>query len=186
VQWDINERVNLSVGAFMEWQERTTRTTETVFASNRSRYWSSYSNSNYDYRYAQEESKDLHWTFTAERTNFQLPVFLTVKATQALDVLFGLNRTMAWWKIDDVTLALFRYRYRLNDAREERAENFGERYTEPREEVSDIRTTFLAGVTVTPVESLKLRLLMVPNFHDTFAGSELEQLQWWIGLTVTP
>ncbi len=43
-----------------------------------------------------------------------------------------------------------------------------------------------AGVGITVSPALRLRLLMVPNFHDTYEGSELQQLQWWIGLTLTP
>ena len=113
-------------------------------------------------------------------------MFVTVRATDALELLFGVNRTMAQWKIDDVTLALFRYRTSSNNGTVVRDENFGERYTQPSEEVSDVRTTFLAGLTVAPSQSLKLRLLMVPNFQDTFQGSELQQLQWWIGLILMP
>jgi hypothetical protein len=184
LQWNINQRVNLSIGAFWDWQEQNIETSEAVLASSRSRYW--YMDGQYDYSYAQEESKDLLWSFTTKRTNFQIPIFLTVKATEALELMFGLNRTAAWWRIDDVTLALFNYRYSINNGQEQKAENFGERYTEPREEISDIRTTFLAGVAVSPVQSLKLGLLMVPNFRDSYDGSELEQLQWWITLTVTP
>ncbi len=67
-----------------------------------------------------------------------------------------------------------------------REENFGERYTTPAEEVSDVRTAFLAGLTISPSEKFNLRLLMVPNFRDSYEGSELEQLQWWIGLTLKP
>ena len=184
LQWNINERVNLSVGAFVESQDQTITTGEAVVVQSRSRYW--HGDASYDYRYSQQEAKELLWTFTTKRTSFQIPVFLTVKATEALEVLFGLNRNAAWWKIDDVTLALFQYRRSMYNGQVQNATNFGERYTEPREEVSDVRTTFLGGVTVTPVQPLKLRLLMVPNFHDTFDGSELEQLQWWVTLTVTP
>ena len=184
VQWEINQRVSLSIGGFWDWQEQSISTNEAVLASSRSRYW--YSGGSYDYSYAQEESKNLLWTFKTKRTNLQIPVYLTVRATEAFEVMFGLNRTAAWWRIDVVTLALFQYRYSMHNETEQRADNFGERYTEPREEVSDIRTTFLAGLAVSPVESVTLRLLMVPNFHDTYDGSELEQLQWWITFTVTP
>jgi len=184
VQWEINQRVSLSIGAFWDWQEQSINTSEAVLASSRSRYW--YADGSYDYSYGQEESKSLFWTFRTKRINFQIPIFLSVKATEALEVMFGLDRAAAWWRIDDVTLALYQSRYSMYNGQEQRGENFGERYTEPREEISDIRTTFLAGVAVSPVENLKLRLFMVPNFHDTFDGSELEQLQWWITLTATP
>jgi len=64
--------------------------------------------------------------------------------------------------------------------------DFGVEDTVPTENVSDVRTTFLAGIAVSPSEKLNLRLLMVPNFREGFDGQELDQLQLWLGLTVTP
>jgi hypothetical protein len=93
---------------------------------------------------------------------------------------------MSQWTINDVTLALFRYRQSMNNGQIIRDENFGERYTQPPEDVSDVKTTFLVGLTVAPSQKLRLRLLMVPNFRDTFQGAELELFQWWIGVTLKP
>ena len=89
-------------------------------------------------------------------------------------------------KVDDVTLALFRYRNSNNNGTMTDQSNFGERYTTPTEELSDIRTTFLAGLTATPSGHFRVRLLVVPNFQDTFDGSQLENLQWWIGVNIMP
>jgi len=52
--------------------------------------------------------------------------------------------------------------------------------------VSDIQTMFLAGLKISPAEMLHIQLLVVPRFRDGFDGSELEQFQWWIGVTLTP
>jgi len=184
VQWDLDEWLHLSIGAQVEWQKTETNTTEGVSLVGRSAYWST--TGSWDYRYGNEESKDLHWNFTTSRTSFQIPVFVTLKLSRVVDILLGLNRNMTQWEIEDVTLAIFRYRMSMSNGTVNREENFGERYTQPKEKVSDVRTTFLAGLTVAPSKSLELRLLMVPNFRDGFEGTELEQLQWWIGLTVTP
>lgn len=184
VQWTISPKVRLSLGAQMEWEGTETRTSESVHLVSRSAYRSSAGTWNADY--GEHTSKDLHWTFTADRWSFQIPLFVTITASNVTEILLGLNRTMSRWKIDDVTLALFRFREtRMNESLQ-RAENFGERYTQPTEQVSDVRTTFLAGLTISPSERLHIRLLMVPNFRDSFDGSELEQLQWWIGVTLTP
>jgi hypothetical protein len=184
LQWQIDEKVQLSIGAQLDWQTTETTTSEAVTLTSRSAYWST--SGNWDSRYAQNESKDLSWKFIAERTSFQIPIFLTVKTSEVVELLIGLNRNMSQWKIEDMTLAIFRYRENLNNGVVERRVNFGERYTQPTEEVSDIRTTFLAGLTISPARALQLRLLMVPNFHDTYEGSELQQIQWWIGLKLTP
>jgi hypothetical protein len=184
LQWKIDEKVHLSVGAQYQWQSSETQTVESVQYVSNSEYASS--NGDWNYRFGQAESKDLRWTFTSERTSLQIPIFLTITASEVVQVLLGLNRNMTQYRIDDVTLALFRYRISNQNGTIQQQTNFGERYTQPTEKVSDIRTSFLAGLTISPSRVLGLRLLMVPVFRDSFDGSELEQLQWWIGLTLTP
>jgi hypothetical protein len=184
LRWQLDERVTLSLGAQLELQNREIKTQESVEAGSRSRYWST--TATYDWYSSQDESKDLLWTFTAKRTSFRVPVFVDIKVSEKVGVLLGLSRDMAEWKMDDVTLALFRYRNANNNGSVTDQSNFGERYTTPTEEVTDVRTTFLAGLTVAPSPRFQVRLLMVPNFRDTFDGSELDQLQWWVGLIIRP
>jgi hypothetical protein len=184
LQWQIEDRVNLALGAQVDWQTTETNTTENALARTQSVYQSS--PDNYGYIYGNDESKDLLWAFRAERTSFRIPIFLTIKASEAVDVLLGLNRTMTQSKVDDITLALFRYRQSNENGTITRQENFGERYTTPVEEISDVQTTFLAGLTASPSSHFRVRLLVVPNFRDTFDGSELEQFQWWIGVNLIP
>jgi hypothetical protein len=189
IRWQIDERISLAVGAQLEWYSMDIATSESVQLQERYLYSSRYtnsSNSDYDWRSNRDESKRLLWTFTSKRTSLQIPVILTIQASKVLQVLVGLNRDMTSWTIDDVTLALFDYRVTDQNGTTERKERFGERYTLPTERVSDIRTTFLAGVSVAPSEKLNLRLLMVPNFREGYEGQELSQLQLWLGITVTP
>jgi hypothetical protein len=184
LQWQIEDRVNLALGAQLDWQTTETNTTEGALARTQSTYQTS--SGNYGYISGSDESKDLLWTFTAERTSFRIPIFLTIKASEAIDIHLGLNRTMTRSKVDDVTLALFRYRQTNANGTITRQEDFGERYTTPTEEISDVQTTFLAGLTASASSHFRVRLLVVPNFHDTFDGSELEQLQWWVGVNLIP
>jgi hypothetical protein len=184
VRWQIDDRVSLSVGAQLEWYRMEIKTSESVLLANRYGYTSS--SGGYEGRSAQNESKDLLWTFTSKRTSLQIPVFLTIQASKSVQLIFGLNRDMASWNIDEVTLALFRYRIIEQNGAATQKTNFGERYTVPNENQSDIRTTFLAGLAVSPSEKLNLRLLMVPNFREGIDGQELDQLQFWLGVTVTP
>jgi hypothetical protein len=136
--------------------------------------------------YQDDETKDLIWTFNAKRKSFRIPVFVTFRPSQSTGILLGLSRDMTKWEIDDVTLAAIHYRYTNRDGSVTELQNFGERYTQPREEVSDITTTFMAGFTVSPSSIFQARLLVVPVFSEGIDGQELEQFQWWLGVTVTP
>jgi len=184
LRWTISESVRLSIGAILEWQRSETKTTESVLLDSRSRYWST--TGTWDSRSGQQESKDLDWTFTAKRTNFSIPVFIDIKASDVVSILLGLNRVMTQWEADDVTLARFRYRVITTNEGETRQENFGERYTAPTEKATDVQTTFLAGLTLNVAKAFNVRFLVVPNFHETYTGTEFQDLQWWIGLTLTP
>ncbi len=184
LQWRLDERVTLSLGAQLEFQNREIHTLESVDLASRYTYAST--NHTWDWHSSQDESKDLLWSFTAKRTSFRVPVFVDIQVSEKLGLLLGLSRDMSQWKIDDVTLALFRYRNSDDNGALSSKTNFGERYTTPTEEVTDVRTTFLAGLTIAPSPRFQVRVLMVPNFRDTFDGSELDQLQWWVGLTVRP
>jgi hypothetical protein len=183
MQWQIDERLDLTFGVQVDWQKTKTTTGEFVLARMRSAYQST---QGYSYLYGNDESKDLLWTFTAERSSFRIPIMLTIRTSEVFDILLGLNRTMTHFTIDDVTLALFRYRQANDNGTVTRQENFGERYTTPTEKVSDVQTTFLFGLTAAPRRQFQVRFLVVPNFRDTFDGSELSELQWWIGVTLTP
>jgi hypothetical protein len=185
LRWRIDDRLTLSVGVQVERYASDIHTVESVESRNRYNYISTGSSS-YSWLSAQDESKDLLWTFTCRRTSFQIPVFLSIRASQVLEFLLAINRDMSTWSIDDMTLALFRYRYLNQGGSATQETSFGERYTSPSEDVSDIRTAFLAGLNVSPSEKLKFRLLVVPNFSEDTDGQELHQWQIWLGITVTP
>jgi len=184
--WDMNARITLSIGAQLELYSREIKTHEEVDVRGLSAYSNSSTSNPYSSLYENSESKYLHWTFTAKRRSFRVPVFVTIKASEVAGILLGLSRDMSRWEIDDATLAAFKHRYVNDNGMVTEKSNFGERYTVPREVTSDIRTTFMAGVTLSPSPLFQARLLMVPVFADKLDGPELEQLQWWLGLTVTP
>ncbi len=171
------------MGAQLEWYNMEITTSESVTLADH--YGYSSSNGDYQWETSQAESKDLLWTFTTKRTSLRIPVFVTIQAWKAVQLLIGINRDMTSWNIDDVTLALFRYRISVENGSLTRNDNFGERYTVPNENDSDVRTTLLAGLVVAPTDKLNLRLLLVPNFRQGLDGQELEQFQIWLGVTVT-
>lgn len=186
LQWEITPTVKLSIGGQYESRTVETSTTEAILAHRHYRYTST---GRYPYTYfdSTAESKTLDWNFTSALSRFTIPIFISVRASDVTELLFGLNRSMATWEVDDVTLALIKYRIQATPHGTTRRENFGERYTLPKERVSDIRTTFLAGLTVSPSHVFSIRLLVVPNFVDRmYEGSELSELQWWIGVSLMP
>ncbi|MBI4429355.1 MAG: hypothetical protein HY562_09585, partial [Ignavibacteriales bacterium] len=132
------------------------------------------------------EQKSLGWTFTTKVTTVQVPVVFTWRAGEWLDALIGVCRTMSSWEVNDVTLAIINLRDRQSSSGNERRENFGERYTMPRERVSDIRTTGLIGLTARPTSLFNVRLLVTPNIVDDFEGSHIQDLRWWVAFQLTP
>jgi hypothetical protein len=182
VEWKIDEKVRLTAGAQMDWSTTDVSTTEAVNMRGSSRYFSSYD----PYRWLWEtgESKDLFWTFSASKTNFQVPIIITARVAPPVELMFGINRVMSWSTIDDVTLAIFRYRESNSNGSRSRTTDFGERYTVPTEESSDVRTTFLAGVTASVSNHVSIRLQLTPNFRDTYTGTTMNELQWWISVGV--
>lgn len=184
MQWQIDERISLALGVQLDWQTMEINTSEGVLAGMASMYQSTVNS--YNYIYGNDLSKNLLWTFKVEKSSLQIPIFLSIRASDEIDILIGLNRAMTYSKVSDMTLALYNYNQSNSNRTITRQENYGERYTTPTEEVSDVRTTFLAGITAAPSSSFRVRLLVVPNFHDTFDGSKLEGLQWWISLNIYP
>ncbi len=186
LQWKIESNIDLNIGLVYETQKSETKTSEAVLASHQS--LSNYVSPGYtsNYSYGGREQKNLLWEFKTDLTAIQIPVLFTWKATERLEFLFGLNRQISDWNIEEVTLALFTYRERQDNSGSTRKDNFGERYTSPPEKVSDIRTTVLAGITVSPSRVFNVRLLLTPTQLDLPDGSSKSDFQWWIGITLYP
>lgn len=188
--WRLETRMNLDIGFLYETQDSHIKTTEAVFADRYSRYDATYqspSSQNEYHSYSGiTEDKTLNWDFDASITTYQIPIIFTWKASSYLEFLFGLNRKISSWDVADVTLAVFNYREQRSLSETKRTESFGERYTQPREIVTDVQTGALGGFTVSPSPSFAIRFLVVPNFVDSYDGTRFQNLQWWIGLNLFP
>ena len=181
LQWDLDSRTRLQLGVHVRHKTRETTTTEDVLADRYSDYnWFDNGGNNNRYYYASREKKTLRWDFNTNVTTIQIPILLNYRVSKPIEILFGVNRSMKRWNVEDVTLALFDYRVQTHDTKTTKEENFGERYTQPEEKRSDVTTTILGGLTVTPSKHFNIRLLVVPNFVKTYEGTELREFQWWI------
>lgn len=187
LRWEPGKYTSVSIGAQLELQSSETNTDEAVTALSRYQYSNSYGTGyNYSSFNRSIENKHLLWKFTTDVTTIYIPVVFQWRATEWLDALVGVTRTMTSWDINDVTLAIVSLRDMQSSNGNERKENFGERYTMPRERVSDVTTTALVGLTARPSPLFSIRLLVTPNVVDDYDGSHIQDLRWWLAFQVTP
>jgi hypothetical protein len=52
--------------------------------------------------------------------------------------------------------------------------------------MTDERTAFLAGLTVSPTKNFSVRLLMSPIKIDMPYTESTTEFQWWLGITLFP
>ena len=186
VHWRPDNAMSLTVGLQLELQSSETNTDEGVSSRRQSQHTNTYSQGTYNWFERTVEEKHLLWTFTTEVTTLRIPVVLQWQATKWLDAMIGISRSMASWDIKDVTLAVINLRERQSSNGNEFKENFGERYTMPRERVSDVSTAALFGLTARPSDLFNIRLLVTPNIVDDFEGSHIQDLRWWLSFQLTP
>lgn len=184
LRWQVDRKTKIHLGLTVQHRKSGTETSENVLADRYSEYDWQDRETQRSHIYGVSEMKTLHWDFDHRETSVHIPIFLTYRISKALGLQFGIKRTMRSWKIDDVTLAVFDYRTTNDNGQETHRENFGERYTQPEEKRSDVTTTAIGGLTVTPSDHFSIRFLVVPNFVKTWDGTELSDLQWWIDFTL--
>jgi hypothetical protein len=185
--WTASDRTSVSVGLQLEFQSSETNTDEGVVARRQSEYSGSYGTSyNYSSFDKTIENKHLLWTFTTDVTTVQVPVVLHWQAADWFEALVGFSRIMSSWEVNDVTLAVFQLRDQQGTWGSERKENFGERYTMPKERVSDVRTSGLFGITARPSGLFAIRLLITPNVVNEYDGTHIQDWRWWLSFQLTP
>lgn len=186
VNWRPDDAMSLTVGLQLELQSSETKTDEGVSSRRQSQYSYTYSQGTNTWFDRTVEEKHLLWTFTTEVTTLRIPVVIQWRATEWLDAMIGVSRSMASWNIKDVTLAVIKLRDRQSSNGSEFKEHFGERYTMPRERVSEVSTAALFGVTARPSDLFNIRLLVTPNIVDDYEGSHIQDLRWWLSFQLTP
>ena len=185
-EWKIDDRIRLHIGAHLRTLTKRTTTTETVYGDRFSEHTWSNSSGDGGYSYGVEEEKNLLWDFDVQKTSLQIPVIMRMRIARPIELLFGLNRSMDNWTITDVTTAIFDFRSTTQNGQTTKEENFGERYTQPKEKRSEVTTSFIGGITMTPSDRFNIRLMVVPNYARTYDGTRLQDLQWWIDLNLFP
>lgn len=176
-----DRKSKIYLGAHIESHDVTTRTIEYVNARNfNDSYWENSCDGIQTRYYKLNEHKYLHWDLNIETVKIQIPVLFTRTLNETFELFFGLNRTYNRWTITEKTLAIFDDRIKIVDSTEDYKTDFGERYTQPEKNQSDVSTAFLAGLNIHPSDIFEIRMMMVPEYAKTSEGNELNTFQWWI------
>ncbi|MCX8011465.1 MAG: hypothetical protein N3A61_09955, partial [Ignavibacteria bacterium] len=178
--WQIEPSITFNFGVYYSYQKTAINTLEFVKADRvaSSIGFSNYSYSSYQsYRYFQavKEEKNLDWNFEMIKTTFQIPIYLEWKIRPEFTFMIGLNRMFSDTEIEDVTVAYFNYREVTDTAKTTKKTFFGERYTMPKESISDVTTSVFFGMIISPSNTLSLQFLVRPAFSD-----EKKSSQFWI------
>ncbi len=173
-QWQLTDLLRLEFGFTGIVEKTSVETRETVLATWLSDYEStgSWQYSYYDFR---TEDKDLVWEFEADRMTLQIPIVLHAKLSEKFDLTAGINRKLRGWTIDDVTTAYLRFRERTLDGVTTRVEMIAERYTQPRERLTETTTTGILGLKLHLTKSLGINSLVEPDLEH------LPKIhRWWL------
>jgi hypothetical protein len=178
--WQLNERTRVEFGIVGTRHKTNIETSETVFAE-RMRDSESRGNWERHYFYYREEDKDLVWNFSSRRLDLSIPLVIHTKLSDTFNLIAGINRRLQAWTIDDETIAYIRYRDHIENDTRQYDENFGERFREPRERISESTTSGILGLTVNLTEQFGIRTLIEPNLNNF-----PKITQWWLAFRMNP
>lgn len=180
-----SHRAVIYLGLHFSSEETKTNTIEPVNVLNRSdnsgSYWwensaGTIDSSRYHYYYRNYEDKKLVWNYKSYRQSIQVPIVLEYQLAQNWQVMLGVNRIWNRWKIEDQTIAYFSRREKNENGDIKIEQNFGERYTEPTQTITDNSTDFMAGLKVDLSPTFSVNVLVDPQFEP-----EWRVAQWWVG-----
>jgi len=178
--WQLDDRTRVEFGIIGMSHTTTIETRETVFAE-RLRDSESIGNWERTYFYFREEDKDLVWDFYSRRLDLSIPLVIHRKLSDTFDLTLGINRRLQAWTIDDETIAYIRYREHIENDTHQYVQNFGERFREPRERISESTTSGIIGLTVNLTEQFGIRTMIEPNLNDF-----PKITQWWLAFRMSP
>ncbi len=138
----------------------------------------SYKNNSQNYLTELFEDKLLEWEYDAQNWTLQIPIIFNFGINDNWTIMFGLNRILNGWEIDDRTTAYFTKRQKNENGQVTIETNFGERYTQPTQKITEDFTKIMAGLNVNLSKSFKINLLLDPEFDNEFRLA-----QWWLGFT---
>lgn len=176
--WKLTEKTNIRAGIYYNSTNTQINSSEPVTAFRKSEYNYVFKNNSNNYLYELFENKVLEWEYDAQNWSLQIPIVFNFGLNDNWTIIFGLNRILNGWEIDDRTTAYFTKRQKNENGQVTIETNFGERYTQPKEKITEDFTKIIAGLNVNLSKSFKINLLLDPEFDNEFRLA-----QWWLSFT---
>jgi hypothetical protein len=173
----LTESSTISIGLYINSTDNTITSNEPVFATNESSYNYMNSDPQYNSGYYQKliEDKSLVWTYSSDKFTLQVPVLLNFKFGSNWGMMLGINRIFNSWDISDQTTAYFNLRERIQGSDVKSENNFGERYLQPAQSVTETLTKIFMSFDASITSSFNARLTIDPEFEHLFRIN-----QWWL------
>lgn len=180
-KWKITDASIINIGLYINSSKNIITSNEPVFAVNESNYNYTSSDPQYNNTYYQKliEDKTLVWTYRADKFSLQIPVLVNFRFSPHWGMMIGINRIYNSWDITDQTTAYFKLRERIQGSVDKTERNFGERYTQPEDRVSEKLTKIFTSFDASITSSFTARLTADPNFDYMF---RIEQ--WWLSFEI--
>jgi len=176
--WKLTEKVNVRAGVYYSYTNSAVNSSEPVSAVRKSEYNYTYKYAAYNYNYQLLEDKILEWEYEAKSWTLQIPIVFNFILNDHFELMLGLNRILNGWKITDRTTAYFTRREKNDNGQASIETNFGERYTQPTEKITEDFLKAMMGLNVNLTKALKVNLLLDPEFDNEFRLA-----QWWLSFT---
>lgn len=167
-KWKLSEKNILLAGVHFNSNKKKIFSSEPVIVKR----FSNYSDGNVQSLY---EDKMLEWEHNVLDWSLQIPILFNFDLGENLNILLGINRIFESWDMTDITTAYFNERRSVENEKEEIRNNFGERYFQPDRGITEDHTDIVTRIEATPSSSLKISLLLDPEFEETFRIA-----QWWL------
>ena len=178
--WKPTDKSSVRAGIYYNSINSEVYSSELVTASRKSEYNHVYKSNSYNYLYELYEDKLLEWEYDAQSWSLQIPIVFNFILSDNFNLILGLNRILNGWKITDRTTAYFTQREKNDNGQASIETNFGERYTQPTEKITEDFLKVMMGLNVNLSKSFKINLLLDPEF-DAY----LKMAQWWLGFTAS-
>lgn len=171
-RFKLNRTSNLSLGFYYAHKTSIIQSTEPVIVTLFSDHQS---NSPYDWNHYLYEDKILDWKYNSKEWSIQIPLIFDFQLNQQWSFTVGINKILRNWEIEEVTVAYFHTRQRLENDSLKTENNFAERYQNPPQKISEDFTDLISKIEVDISPRFQVQLLINPEFEETFRIA-----QWWL------
>lgn len=183
LRFTFNEDNRLLVGINLEQNRLTYETREQVSAFDESyRYYERTGSNPYENEYynLRDAEKELRWDYDSRRNQIDVPVIYTRNMSESFELSFGVQRTLSDVRNEETILDVFDRRELVKNGQSEIKEDFAERYRYPNEQLSDVSTSAIFGMSVTPDLPFETEVFLSPGVRNaSFYGNDREYFFRW-------